>query len=899
MYKKLISFIITGFLLFLLTTCSNPVDIVQVATEEVMSANNRFLVLKSQYPVLNATDINPSTDIRIEFDRDIISESLEGNVKVYYHDGVNLIEELWDVSYNPSVRRLTISPFPFLENDRTVTVLLEGIVAQDGSELQHSIEWSFTTNNDVVYSINFGTTSTEKLYYANQALADSRGDNTIPIRLLFTRIDNIKYLISPTITEAFQLPSIVTSSWNEPISQLIEIEDQVFLSDGVYKRYLWVYDTAEDHLISEIPKTVQIIVDRTSPSFDLGSPIFANSEYLFEPNVVETGSGVDSYLWSGENCSFSTLNEVSTSVTGINEGENNISLQITDNAGNMASDTVSFTWDISSPPLAPSIPDLYYGDDTGYYNDDNLTKQTSGLTMTGTCEANAVVQVKTGSTVLGTDTTTSSGSYSIDISRTNGTYAIYAVQTDRAGNISLNSQTMTLTVDTIAISPSIPDLYYGDDTGFYNYDNLTKQTSGLTVTGSCEANAIVQVKTGSTVLGTDTTTSGSTWSIDISRTHGTYAVYAVQTDQAGNVSSNSQSMTLIVDTVASAPSVPDLYYGDDKGYYNSDNLTNQISGLTMNGSCETNATVQVKTGTTLLGTDTSTSTGAWSIDISRSNGTYAVYAVQTDRAGNVSSNSSSLTLYIDTVKPTGSISITGNSGTTSYTRDSYSTLTLSYSSDISYYFFRNDGISTWTTDTSPTTGKTWYLRNNSGLRKVFYQIFDKAGNYSSVYSDTISFQRKVYVMLSSIYLGDDNETGDEEYYWRFGINGSAYAFYRPDAYHLSGIDPPRWMPSVSGVTGYPQAALPYTYSTYVDIASTSGAITIEGRVFEDDGSSGDDTTSAWSYNLSTNVRVIGTTEPTNASGYSLPNGTGGDDLYDVDIFVKRWGGLPIYAATGN
>uniref|UniRef100_UPI003137C4FE Ig-like domain-containing protein n=1 Tax=Sandarakinorhabdus limnophila TaxID=210512 RepID=UPI003137C4FE len=61
------------------------------------------------------------------------------------------------------------------------------------------------------------------------------------------------------------------------------------------------------------------------------------------------------------------------------------------------------------PPAAPTGLDLASADDTGASNSDNVTSQTSGLTITGQAEANARVELFDGTTSLGTATADASG----------------------------------------------------------------------------------------------------------------------------------------------------------------------------------------------------------------------------------------------------------------------------------------------------------------------------------------------------------------------------------------------------------------------------------------------------------------------------------------------------------
>ena len=104
-------------------------------------------------------------------------------------------------------------------------------------------------------------------------------------------------------------------------------------------------------------------------------------------------------------------------------------------------------------PAAPSAPNLADLDDSGSSSTDNITKNTTALTMTGTAEADSTVKIKEGTAVLGSGTATG-GSYSIDISLTAGTHTICATATDWAQNESAASGNLSITVDTAA--PSVP-----------------------------------------------------------------------------------------------------------------------------------------------------------------------------------------------------------------------------------------------------------------------------------------------------------------------------------------------------------------------------------------------------------------------------------------------------------
>ena len=136
-----------------------------------------------------------------------------------------------------------------------------------------------------------------------------------------------------------------------------------------------------------------------------------------------------------------------------------------------------------------------------------------------------------------------------------------AIQTDVAGNVSAASTTHTLdiTVDNTApAAPTALDLAAIDDTGSLNTDNITKNTSALTISGSGETGATVTLFDDANNNGvvdageslTTTAVSASAFSVDISLAAGTHNVRAIQTDVAGNVSAASTTLSVIVDTTA-------------------------------------------------------------------------------------------------------------------------------------------------------------------------------------------------------------------------------------------------------------------------------------------------------------------------------------------------------------
>jgi hypothetical protein len=359
---------------------------------------------------------------------------------------------------------------------------------------------------------------------------------------------------------------------------------------------------------------------------------------------------------TGSGTTWTYTYTVNTAGGGNADGAATITLSnIEPTGGGIYATPTNRVFTIDTTAAAPSVPDLAADDDTGPFNNDDITSQTTGLTFSGTAESNASIELFDGVTSLGTAGADISGNWTITIGLSAGVHSINAVQTDTTGNVSPASGNLSLTIDTSASAPSAPDLDADDDTGSSGSDNKTKNTSGLTFNGTSESNAAIRLYDGVTQLGATTADGFGNWTVDLSLSAGTYTIHAVQTDLAGNVSTASGTLSVTIDTSAADPSVPDLDEADDTGTSNSDNITSQASGLTFSGTAEGDAAIEIFDGSTSIGTTNADGSGGWTIELSLTAGSHSISAVQTDPAGNTSSPSGSLSVTIDTTAPTVSI----------------------------------------------------------------------------------------------------------------------------------------------------------------------------------------------------------------------------------------------------
>ncbi|BAS59966.1 YD repeat protein (plasmid) [Leptolyngbya boryana NIES-2135] len=232
-----------------------------------------------------------------------------------------------------------------------------------------------------------------------------------------------------------------------------------------------------------------------------------------------------------------------------------------------------------------------------------------------------------------------------------GVHTLKLQAIDQAGNASAIFE-LTFTLDTKAPTISSPDLITASDSGRSNTDNLTN-TSRPTLEGTAEAGAIVRLYQNNQLIGQAISTETGAWAFQVAPlADGQYSFTTTAEDAAGNVSLPSAPLLVTIDTKVDAPINLDLIPPSDSGQSDRDDITNQTSPI-IAGQAETGTIVKLYRETVLIGETTTDANGRWQVATTAlSNGTHRLTATATDAAGNVSSPSSPLTIVVDAVQPT-------------------------------------------------------------------------------------------------------------------------------------------------------------------------------------------------------------------------------------------------------
>jgi hypothetical protein len=247
-------------------------------------------------------------------------------------------------------------------------------------------------------------------------------------------------------------------------------------------------------------------------------------------DLIDGGAGNDIAIYSGLRAAYQVIATASGfEVTDLGGGDGHDTLVGVEQL-RFADVTVSLlAAGDRTPPAAPTQTVLHNA--LGYVGGNQAT-------VSGTAEANAIVRIYFGDSLIGGTVANASGAWSYTTSPlADGAFSVSATATDAAGNVSTRSAATTFSVDVHA--PAAPSV------------TVTKDASG-TVTanqpvfgGVSEAGATVQIRNAGTVLGQAVAGPDGKWLYmpSLPLKNGTYSIDAIATDAAGNVSAASAANT--------------------------------------------------------------------------------------------------------------------------------------------------------------------------------------------------------------------------------------------------------------------------------------------------------------------------------------------------------------------
>ncbi|WP_448657140.1 BapA/Bap/LapF family large adhesin [Enterobacter hormaechei] len=340
-----------------------------------------------------------------------------------------------------------------------------------------------------------------------------------------------------------------------------------------------------------------------------------------------------------------------------------LTLTATDPAGNASPST---TFDVPDSPLElPAVPVITaINDDVDPVTGDVKDKTTNDTTptLTGTADPGSVIAIyQDGALVPLTNVVADDNgnwSYTPLLPLTEGphTFAVTATNTT-TGATSGQSPIATVTVDLTA--PTAPAIgAVTDDVGPITgpiADGQSTNDNRPTLTGTGTAGDTITVYDDGDPLGTVVVGPTGTWSYTPpALDDGSHTLTVTATDPAGNESTPSAGITIVVDTVSTTPVITSVTdnAGNAATPVPSGDPTNDTTP-TLTGTAEPNSVVAIFDGATQIGTVSADGTGAWAFtpETALGEGTHDFTVRATDPQGNVSQPSGVWSINIDLTAP--------------------------------------------------------------------------------------------------------------------------------------------------------------------------------------------------------------------------------------------------------
>lgn len=415
----------------------------------------------------------------------------------------------------------------------------------------------------------------------------------------------------------------------------------------------------------------------------------------------------------------------------------------------------------TSAPATPTITGM--SEDTGSSGSDNHTSDNTP-TLSGTAEANITVRIYRGGGLVGEVTADGDGNWTYTADTVpDGYYYFTAAAVDAAGNQSAQSATRAVWVDTVAPNVAISAPISSDNFVSGAEDNFLS-VSGTVTAGSSAVHVTFTDSLGGTVTGT-AVPSGSSWTLsnmDISGlANGEITVSAYAVDGAGNQSSTATRTITLDNVLPDAPAITG--FSNDTGTVSG---TTSDNTPTLTGTAEANATVRIYRGGGYIGETTADGDGNWSFTTGTlSDGYQYLSARQLDEAGNLSGQSNSFPINIDTSAPTVSIAgtIAGDNVVNGNEDNYFNVSGTAVGGARTVYVTFTDSLGGTVNGTATVNGTSWTLSgaNISGLENgnitVSAYAVDGAGNQSSSATRTITLDNTA--PDAPVISGFTNDTG--------------------------------------------------------------------------------------------------------------------------------------------
>ncbi|MDD5549467.1 MAG: Ig-like domain-containing protein, partial [Sulfurovaceae bacterium] len=593
-----------------------------------------------------------------------------------------------------------------VEDGQSVTITLNG---NSYTTIVTSNAWSFDVPTADAQALNHGNT-----YTATAVVSDVAG--------------NISNLGSQTITINIATPDIptITQQITNDTTPIITGHAEKTLNGGL--SFITLDSSTED--------VIEVTVDGITYSLTIGgtsSP--AGLTY-------DTGTGD----WALD----------LSSATALTDGTYEVAVSVSA-GGDIKTDISANELVINTSPVTITI-DMIADDDVI-----NAEEATNMVTLSGSTtnvEAGNLVTLTLADGSTTTAVVNLDGSWSTNVAGSTfdaeGSDSISATVSNSAG--STDSDIREVTVDTVAPTQPNAPITYNDDIGNIISTTSSATTTDDTMPGINIGTSLTDTPTlyvdGVKVAATYDSGTG-TLTPNAALSEGAHSITYTLTDSAGNESSQSDALTITIDTIAPTAASTIDSYTDDVGTItgnltitNTDDNTVILNGTV--GTLQTGDVINVYKDGDFLGHATDNGDGTWSYEDVTIDTTAHTYTVDvSDAAGNALAGTGSLDIVLDTTPPTTIVSInsistdSGASNIDFITNDSdgltiNATLSAKLATD-ERLMYSLDGTN-WSDITSSVNGMivTYTDTSITSSVTVYMQVVDAADNVGTQDSQAIT-----------------------------------------------------------------------------------------------------------------------------------------------------------------
>ncbi|WP_277977771.1 Ig-like domain-containing protein [Pantoea endophytica] len=435
------------------------------------------------------------------------------------------------------------------------------------------------------------------------------------------------------------------------------------LANGAHPLSVTVTDTAGN--VGPRSAVTNVVIDTVAPT--ASTLVVTNDASAVVPNGGATNDTTPTLSGSAEAGSIVTIRDGLTILGSLTVGETGnwsytttalaagishpLNVFVTDPAGNLSATTTANITIDTTAPAAVTLGTANNNGSTPVPIAAGGTTNDSTPALSGTAEAGSLVIIRENGVPIGSVTAGSNGAWSFTTATlADGSHTFSVTATDAAGNVS-TPVTTTLIVDTTAPLAVTNLVITNDVTNAVVPNGGATNDNTPTLSGNTEANGIVTVYEGTTVLGTAVANAQGGWSfVSPTLANGSHALSVTVTDAAGNVGPRSAAATVVIDTVAPTASTLVITNDVTSAVVPNGGATNDTTP-TLSGSAEAGSIVTLRDGSLILGSLTVGGSGNWTYTTSALNqGSHPISVTVTDAAGNVSGTTTA-TVIIDTTPP--------------------------------------------------------------------------------------------------------------------------------------------------------------------------------------------------------------------------------------------------------